>query len=151
MHICKLFSFHAWTGNIRVSPSTIKTFLCRFSSLSSLKWQLHPLVALRDTAIANQLITTLPIFVSSLCPLTSTSTDDGSHCFPRSSGDFSPSPAMTEMHTHTHTHSTCVPLQSRGFLWVWDYMAGRRDRCTAKRNTHALLHTSVVTFPPSNH
>lgn len=67
--------------------------------------------ALRDAATANRLITMPPIFVSSLCPLTSTSSADSSHCFLHSSGGFN-----LPMQRQRCACSACVPPHSGGFL-----------------------------------
>lgn len=65
------------TTNIWVFPSTIKSFcvLLFSSGMTATSF-----AAQRAVATANRLITVVPIFVSSLCPPTSTSSADSYYC-----------------------------------------------------------------------
>lgn len=67
--------------------------------------------ALRDTVLANRLITLPPIFVFALCSLTSISSADSSHCFLHSSGGFN-----LPLQRQWCTPSAWVSPHSGGFL-----------------------------------
>lgn len=139
-HMWDLFSWCARPANIWGFPSTIKTvFVCYFLRVK-FRVTATSFAALRDTALANRLITVPPIFVFSPCPLTSISSADSSHRFFHSSGGFNP-----PLQRQRCIQSAWVSPHSGGLLALT--YSGKMDTCTTK-HPHALLqHLGCLTSP----